>query len=638
MLSRRFLILITVLLLALPCSTGFSQGFPETMDDPVLEKIIELGKTDNQVMKWLDTFTNRFGGRYTGSDAYNNAAQWAVYQLREWGLQARLEEVGEVPVGFNRGPWWGKMISPFEKTLYFGTPSNTSGTKGVQRGHVVIAPEDSLQVLSLKHTFRGAWVLIPGESRGFARDGRRETVKSFLVRNLEEAGALGTIQRAEVPIKIMDGSVSSWDELPVLPDIKLQDTQYDEIKDMVRAGARVELEFDIRNWFKPGPVKYHNVVAWIPGTTYPDEYLIMSGHLDSFDGSSGAVDCGSGITPAMEAARLIMKAGGRPKRSIMVVLFAAEEMGIIGAQSWIKNNSEKIPNLGLLMNRDYNPGGIKSISVPETWMADFEKITAPLKGLNPNFPFELIMNPYPGVRSTRPGGTDASAFSMAGVPTLRFGEITDYNYSRAWHTLYDGYADVAPYREHQEHTALVLAVTAYGIANLDHQLTREKYYLADGLYADINTDKGRIIASLDYEEVPETVNSFIRMFEDPNQPRRRRGERRPPIGIFNNIDSGTAAHGILTSEAHKSRAVSRLPGERNPITSHDEKGILGMPGPASFYLTSDRKTSYNGKYTPIGKVIAGFNVISTIAEGDSIRSVTITRVGKNATEFKRQQR
>jgi len=637
MFLKRVLTLIVIVSLAVSATMGFSQSFPASQNDPVLEKIIELGKTDNQVMKWLDTFTNRFGGRYTGSDAYNNAAEWAIYQFRKWGMRAELEEVGEVPVGFNRGRWSGKMIKPEEKSLYFGTPANTAGTKGIQRGHVVIAPEDSLRVLSMKSQFTGAWVLIPGASNGFSRDGRRRTVKSFLVRNLEEAGALGTIMRASVPMRILDGHVASWEELPVLPDIKLQDTQYDEIKELVGNGERVELEFDIRNYFKLGPVKYHNVVAWIPGTTYPDEYIIMSGHLDSFDGGTGAVDCGCGITTAMEAARLISMAGGKPKRTVMAILFAAEEMGIIGAQSWVRKNREKIPNVAALINRDHNPAAIHNVSVPETWAADFEKITKPLIGLNPNFPFELIVNPYPAVKSTRPGGTDASAFSMVGVPTLRTGEMTDYNYSRAWHTLYDTYNEVAPYTEHQEHAALVEAVLAYGIANLDHQLTREKVYLTDGLYADINTDKGRIIASLDFEEVPKTVESFIRLFEAPGARRRmRRGQRGPAIGVFNNIDSRTAAQGVLTSDTYKNRAVSALPGERNSSVSHDKAGILGMLSPTSFYLTSGDKSSYDRRYTPIGTVIAGLDIVGTFAEGDSIRSVRITRVGPKATNFRRR--
>ena len=72
----------------------------------------------------------------------------------------------------------------------------------------------------------------------------------------------------------------------------------------------VELEFDIRNWFKMGPVPYHNVVAVIPGTTHKDEWVVLGAHFDSFDGGTGAVDDGSGFSPGMEAMRLIKMAGG----------------------------------------------------------------------------------------------------------------------------------------------------------------------------------------------------------------------------------------------------------------------------------------------------------------------------------------
>jgi len=145
-------------------------------------------------MKWADYATNRFGGRLTGSDAYTNAAEWALWQFKEWGVEAYLDEVGEVPVGFNRGPWFGKMVVPEEKALYFGTPSFTAGTKGVQRGRLVIlhadpfsipgrrpSPEDVeakraaveaaiAEVKSDLSKFDGAWVLIAGENSGW--DGR----------------------------------------------------------------------------------------------------------------------------------------------------------------------------------------------------------------------------------------------------------------------------------------------------------------------------------------------------------------------------------------------------------------------------------------------------------------------------------
>lgn len=68
-----------------------------------VKKIIEIGTTDNRVMHQLDVLTNRFGGRPIGSDAYDNAAEWMLREFRSWGIEAHLEEAGELPVGFNRG-------------------------------------------------------------------------------------------------------------------------------------------------------------------------------------------------------------------------------------------------------------------------------------------------------------------------------------------------------------------------------------------------------------------------------------------------------------------------------------------------------------------------------------------------------
>jgi carboxypeptidase Q len=132
---------VVSLLLAAAAFVGF-QALAQSTDDPIVRKIIELGTKDNQVMTWNDYASNRFGGRETGTNAYTDATAWLAWQFRQWGFDAELEEVGEVPVGFNRGPWFGKMTKPTVKTLRFGTPSFTTGTRGVQRGPVVILKAD----------------------------------------------------------------------------------------------------------------------------------------------------------------------------------------------------------------------------------------------------------------------------------------------------------------------------------------------------------------------------------------------------------------------------------------------------------------------------------------------------------------
>lgn len=530
--------------------------------DPVVQKIIEVGTRDNQAMTWADVMANRFGGRVTGSDAYTNAAMWALWQFKQWGLEAELDEVGEVPVGFNRGPWFGKILKPAEKALYFGTPTFTAGTKGVQRGGVVILKADPYsipgrnasaedidkkraavaaaitEVKANQAAFKDRWVLIAGDSTGFGRDGRRDTPEYAdatlmppLTDALISAGALGTIQRMPPPYRILDGYATAWDKLPVLPDIKLLDTQYDEIKAFAEKGEAVELEFDIRNWFKMGPVTYHNIVATLRGSTYPDEHIVIGSHFDSFDGGTGAVDDGSGSSPHIEAIRLIAKAGAKPKRSITIILFAAEENGLVGSQSWLKKRPEIQPKIVAMINRDGSPSAITGASVPGGWYAAMEPVVAPLANLNARWPFKLVRNDYPTARPDRPGGTDSSSFAMVGIPTLNFAVTREYTYNRAWHTLNDLYSELVPFTEHQQHSALVTAVVAYGLANLEAPLTRAGVYLDDGVYADITTASGtRVMASLDYANAPVHVANFIRLAE-ASAPQAGGGRGGPPPGM-----------------------------------------------------------------------------------------------------------
>ena len=201
---------------------------------------------------------------------------------------------------------------------------------------------------------------------------------------------MGIIQAAPVPIRALYDRKNldslSFEKLPTLPDIKLDEHQFASIEQMTKERRNFFLEFDIRNHFKPGPVKYHNIIGIIPGTKYPDEYVIMGGHLDAFDVGTGGVDDGSGATPALEAARLIMKAGGKPKRTILVVMWAGEEFGLLGSHSWVNRNKAKLPKISNMFNRDGGPTVPTSLSVSAAMWDDLEKISEPLNSINPDFP------------------------------------------------------------------------------------------------------------------------------------------------------------------------------------------------------------------------------------------------------------
>ena len=651
MIKSRALSAIAIILLVSMASAGTGQTFPQSQDDPVLKKLLEMGRTDNQIMNILDTVTNRFGGRFTGTNAYTNACNWAVWQFKQWGIQAELDEVGEVPVGFNRGAWFGKMIKPAEKPLNFGTPEYTAGTHGVQRGHVVVAPAKEEEVDARKASIQGAWVLIPGASSGWSRDPRPNFEMTPLSKKLYEAGALGTIQSAREPITTLYGGALSWDKLPVLPDIKLAEKQYSEIKELVDKGERVELEFDIRNYFYMGPVKYHNVVAWIPGTVNPDEWVVIGGHFDSFDGGTGAVDDGTGFSNAMEALRLLAKSGARPKRSVMAILFAAEENGLVGSQAWLRNHADRVPKIAMMINKDHNPSAAGGANVPAAWYSDFVKIVEPIKNFNPKWPFNLRQNDYPSAPPTRPSSTDSSSFSMLRIPTITFTEMTDFNYSTAWHTLLDTYNQVVPYTEHQQQAAVVSAVVAYGVANLDRQLTRAGVYLDDGLYADITTAKGRIMTMLDYANAPLFTANFVRIVEGGAvQPQGGAAQGRggggggarggpgggtpaPAIGKVVDV-VGNVANVTIESPVQKSVAEVTLLKELNTILKHSGPGVLGMTAQNQFYLTLKPSSDLDVKYAAIGKVIAGGGVLEKLAKDDAIQGIRIVRVGRSATDFK----
>ena len=164
---KTYLILTLTILVSFGAS---AQTTNQTSQNNAINKIIEIGTTDNQSMNHLDILSNRFGGRLLGSDAYNNAADWCVDMFKKWGLEVVKQEVGELPVGFNRGPWFGKMIGGNGLSLNFTTPSYTSGTKGVQRGNVSREPKTRAEFERMKGALNGSWVLIGGLNRGWPID------------------------------------------------------------------------------------------------------------------------------------------------------------------------------------------------------------------------------------------------------------------------------------------------------------------------------------------------------------------------------------------------------------------------------------------------------------------------------------
>jgi len=487
--------------------------------------IVEKAKTDNQTMHHLDVLTNRIGGRLIGSAAYETATNWVANMLKTWGLEVEIQEVGELPVGFDRGPWFGKMIDYDGFDLHFVTPSYTSGTKGVQRGPVVSEPKTQVQFDRMTGKLKGAWVLITGTNDGWPIDysERGDSLRRVIIaknditqsyndsitrinranpnktpiplkeledapalfyKEMREAGILGIIQSSTVPIRALYDrrnieKMDFYTNLPECPDIKLDENQYKIISQKVTERRYFLLEFDIRNHFRPGPVKYHNVLGTIRGSEFPDEYVMSGGHLDAFDVASGGVDCGTGVAPNLEAARLLSKAGAKPRRSIVFCFWAGEEFGLWGSRYWVEHNEDKWPHISNYFNRDGGPVIANSLTVPPAMFDDFKKASELFNTINPDFPFTLQERVgAPPERPTTAGGSDHAYFAMNGIPNIQFGTADpkgyDFNYQEIWHTERDMYNMSIP--EYMDYTSIVTAIILYNLANTDKILSREGLY------------------------------------------------------------------------------------------------------------------------------------------------------------------
>ena len=176
---------------------------------------------------------------------------------------------------------------------------------------------------------------------------------------------------------------------------------------------------------------------------------------------------------------MLATAGAKPKRSIMICIWTGEEYGLLGSKYFVENKTVPLEKISNYINRDGGPLMSTGVTVPAAMYDDYVSICKPIMDLNPDIPFTVNKREgEPRPRPTSAGGSDHAYFAMNGVPTIGFQETDpkgyNFEYQEIWHTERDIYNKVIP--EYMEHSATVTAVVVYGIANLDHQLSRAGLY------------------------------------------------------------------------------------------------------------------------------------------------------------------
>jgi hypothetical protein len=211
-----------------------------------------------------------------------------------------------------------------------------------------------------------------------------------------------------------------------------------------------------------GEVPTFNTIGSIRGTEKPDEYVMLSAHFDSWDGSSGATDNGTGTLMAMEAMRVLRLAYPRPKRTIMVGHWSSEEQGLNGSRAFAMDHPEVLKGLQALFNQDNGTGRVQSISASgltaigphlRDWYSKLPSFYT--DSMSPN----VVSWSFNDVPTGNPGGTDGAVFSCYGTPSFGMGAL-DWNYgSYTWHTNRDTYDKVV--FDDLKHNATLAAMLVY---------------------------------------------------------------------------------------------------------------------------------------------------------------------------------
>jgi hypothetical protein len=491
------------------------------MGDPAtIERILDEGVNNNQVMSHLNYLCNEIGPRLTGSTNLEQANRWIVYNYKTWGLHnPHLEEWGQLPVRFDRGPSEAHVVAQQRgsdeftsvREMAFTTSAWMVGTDGPVTGHVVRMPSTEDEFAAVEDQLEGAWILIPNENRRGQRGIRgggprarymqRIEARRRLAGEIEDeaaesdegdgAGGARILDRvlAANPAgfmassgdeRVWTSSVRNWreldpDNIPQDIEVTISGPDYDYINSRLFDGEEVHVRIDANNILTEGPFPIYNTIAEIKGTEKPEEVVIVSAHLDSWNGvgSQGTVDNGTGTAVTMEAARILMAAGARPKRTIRFCHWTGEEQGLLGSREYVQMHREEIlNNVSAVFVDDGGTnyeGGLQCIAPMADYLA---AATAPINGVFYSETDGEFLNVNVQIRDRMPrgGGSDHASFNRVGVPGFFWDEVGRANYRYGWHTQYDRLDQAIP--EYLRQSATCAAVTAYNLACAPELLPR----------------------------------------------------------------------------------------------------------------------------------------------------------------------
>jgi hypothetical protein len=456
--------------LVVPTTTR-AQSFPT--DDPVLKHIWAVGMDSSQMEPLAGALLDSLGPRLTGSPNVRAAQRWLLSKYRSWGIDAQDERWGTWR-SWRRGHSHVDLISPRVRTLEATMVGFSPGTSGPRVAGTIVLPHfrDSAEFVRWLPKARGKLVLVSAppvtcrptsDYAEFGTPAERARIDSLrLERQREWVGTVTTgpdvrgtglslaLGGGELGLRLEKAGVAGLlttrpkDALGTreifetynrrAPTLSLSCEDYGLVFRLTERGDRPRLRLDLDASLL-GERPAYNTIATIPGTEKPDEYVLLSAHFDSWDGSSGATDNGTGSLMMMEAMRILKRAYPKPKRTIRVGHWTGEEMGLVGSKAYREDHPEVVAGLQAIFNNDNGTGRI--IRMGATGFTDGDVHARQWLAKLPDV-FRDQIN-YIGVGFPGTGGSDDFSFYCAGTPSFGLGGAA-WNYGQeTWHTNRDTY-------------------------------------------------------------------------------------------------------------------------------------------------------------------------------------------------------
>ncbi|MBC7897354.1 MAG: M20/M25/M40 family metallo-hydrolase, partial [Cytophagaceae bacterium] len=486
--ARRSLALAALALLP---ATAFSQGFRSP--DSAYRRMWQAGIEQSQVERLAQVLVDSIGPRLSGSPGYANAVNWLEKTYQGFGIPVRRERYGTWR-GWQMGTVHMQLIAPrvqnLEVELLAWSPGTPMGRP--VEGDVVVIPElaDAAAATQWLATVKGKFVLAsppelmcraPQELERYARpttitrlnaqraDARRiattrlnalvspsapaEQRQRSIYQRLDSAGVIGVgtlLWSNGWGVNKIFGATS--ERAPSL-DISCED--YGLLHRLASNNQGPKVRLTAESQATPAEVPMFNVVAEIKGSELPNEYVVLSAHLDSWHGATGATDNATGTLTMLEAMRVLKQVYPNPRRTIIAGHWGGEEQGTIGSLAFNEDHKDVIDGLQVAFNQD---NGTWRVEVLEG--QGFLKASSNLARWVAQLPSEMtdsVRLQLPGAQAN--AGSDHTSFLCRGAPAFRL--QAPYNEYRqyTWHTNRDTYDKVV--FDDVKHNATLAALMVY---------------------------------------------------------------------------------------------------------------------------------------------------------------------------------